>query len=113
MRLNLIEQIKKLHKYIWVILLFITCGLPQALANGITYGDGEVFNGPYGELYYEAQGQGTPVVIINGGPGAGHTVFLVWFEFLLKSNFQLVYFDETGRGRATRKIDKPITPQMG
>lgn len=113
MKLNLIAHLRRLSKYLWIILFSISCYLPKVIANGITYGDGEVFKGTYGDLYFEAQGNGTPVVIINGGPGAGHTVFLGWFEFLLKSDFQLVYFDETGRGRATRKIDRPITPQMG
>ncbi|MGB0834788.1 MAG: alpha/beta fold hydrolase [Psychrobium sp.] len=78
------------------------------------YGDGEIFKGQYGNLYFESEGRGTPVVIINGGPGAGHSVFLGWFEFLTKQHYQVVYFDETGRGRATREVaNKPLSPQMG
>jgi proline iminopeptidase len=86
----------------------------NANAQTITYGDGELFQGKYGKLYFEAEGQGTPVVLINGGPGAGHAVFLGWFDFLLKNGYQVVYFDETGRGRATREVvGKALTPQMG
>jgi len=86
----------------------------NANAQTITYGDGELFQGKYGKLYFEAEGQGTPVVLINGGPGAGHAVFLGWFDFLLKNGYQVVYFDETGRGRATREAaGKALTPQMG
>lgn len=113
MTLDVNAKVKYLYKIFGLIWASIFSIFVQAQDIGLTYGDGELFDGPNGKLYFEAQGKGMPVVIINGGPGAGHTVFLGWFEFLLKSNFQLVYFDETGRGRATKKVAKPITPQMG
>ncbi len=88
--------------------------LSYATIKNATYGDGETFNGKYGTLYFESEGNGTPVVIINGGPGAGHSVFLGWFEFLTKQNYKVVYFDETGRGRATRQVpNQALSPQMG
>lgn len=102
-------------KYI-LLTLFLCLSIESSNANEqkITYGDGEFFQGKYGKLYFEAEGQGTPVVLINGGPGAGHAVFLGWFDFLVKNGYQVVYFDETGRGRATRKVKgKTLTPQMG
>lgn len=103
-----------------LIVLFVSLSIANSNANAnaneqkVTYGDGVFFQGKYGKLYFEAEGQVTPVVLINGGPGAGHSVFLGWFDFLVKNGYQVVYFDETGRGRATRKIeDQTLTPQMG
>jgi len=94
--------------------LYLSIGASYAKEQTLTYGDGEYFQGKYGKLYFESKGQGTPVVLINGGPGAGHTVFLGWFDFLVTNGYQVVYFDETGRGRATRKIaGQTLTPQMG
>lgn len=65
-----------------------------------------------GKIYVRTEGSGHPVVIVNGGPGAGHTVFLGWFDFLKAQGFQLVFFDDIGRGRSTRKIEGKFTPQM-
>ena len=104
-----------------VIILFLlalcvcfTIGKSNADEQKIIYGDGKSFEGKYCKLYFESEGEGTPVVIINGGPGAGHTVFLGWFDFLVDSGYKVVYFDETGRGRATRSITgQAISPQMG
>jgi len=97
-----------------VLCLCLSIANSSADEQKITYGDGEFFQGKYGKLYFEAEGKGTPVVLINGGPGAGHAVFLGWFDFLVNHGYQVVYFDETGRGRATRKVEgQALTPQMG
>lgn len=65
-----------------------------------------------GKIYIRTEGSGHPIVIINGGPGAGHTIFIGWFDFLKKQGFQLVFFDDIGRGRSTREIKGKFTPQM-
>ena len=44
----------------------------------------DYINVPQGKIYIRTEGQGHPVVIINGGPGGGHTVFVGWFDFLKK-----------------------------
>ncbi|UTW59547.1 alpha/beta fold hydrolase [Kordiimonas sp. SCSIO 12603] len=76
------------------------------------YGHGQYLETPRGKIYYETEGSGTPVFIVNGGPGAGHRVFLGWFEFLKTKGYQIVYFDEIGRGRSERNIKGKFTPQM-
>lgn len=76
------------------------------------YGNGQYLETSRGKIYYELEGDGTPVVIVNGGPGAGHRVFLGWFSFLTANGYQLVYFDDLGRGRSTRELDGKFTPQM-
>lgn len=83
-----------------------------ASASDNPYGNGEYLETPRGKIYYELEGSGTPVVIVNGGPGAGHRVFLGWFSYLKAHGYQLVYFDDIGRGRSTRDIEGKFTPQM-
>ena len=74
------------------------------------YGQGEYIKSKFGEIYYEADGEGTPVVMINGGPGASRTVFWGALDFLKDDGYQIIYFDETGVGRATREIKGKHTP---
>lgn len=65
-----------------------------------------------GKIYLRQEGKGIPVVIVNGGPGAGHSIFLGWFDFIKEQGHQLVFFDDIGRGRSTREINGKFTPQM-
>lgn len=74
------------------------------------YGQGNYIPTPRGQIYYEADGTGTPVILVNGGPGASRTVFWGALDFLKKDGYQIIYFDETGVGRATREIDEPFSP---
>jgi len=104
----------RLKSILVALCLCLLIGNSKANEPKIIYGDGEIFQGKYGDLYAESEGNGTPVVLINGGPGAGHAVFLGWFDFLATNGYQVVYFDETGRGRATRSVaGSKLTPQMG
>jgi len=49
------------------------------------------------ELYVEVEGKGTPIVLINGGPGGTHHYFHPWFSRLKKSA-RVVYYDQRGCG---------------
>jgi len=49
------------------------------------------------ELYVEVEGKGTPIVLINGGPGGTHHYFHPWFS-RLKKNAAVVYYDQRGCG---------------
>ncbi len=49
------------------------------------------------ELYVEVEGEGTPLVLINGGPGGTHHYFHPWFS-RLKKNARVVYYDQRGCG---------------
>jgi proline iminopeptidase len=68
------------------------------------HGKGGYVNTPAGRVYYEAEGQGTPIVLIAGGPGGTHADFHPWFGRLSR-RFQVVYFDNLGRGRSDRLED--------
>lgn len=76
------------------------------------YGQGTYIPSKFGQLYFEEDGEGTPVVMINGGPGASRTVFWGALDFLKEHDFKIVYFDETGVGRSTREIPEKFSPHI-
>jgi len=49
------------------------------------------------ELYVEVEGKGTPLVLINGGPGGTHHYFHPWFS-RLRGQAKVVYYDQRGCG---------------
>lgn len=55
-------------------------------------------------LWYRIAGQGTPLLLIPGGPGSSHTYFYPGLERLADS-FQLIFFDAFGRGQSDRAKD--------
>jgi len=59
------------------------------------------------KLYYEIEGEGHPLVLLNGGPGFSH-------EYLqplraLASDAQLVFFDQRGTGRSDKANPQDYT----
>lgn len=55
-------------------------------------------------IYYETVGQGPPLMIVHGGPGASHDYFLPYLLPLMRTN-QLVFLDERGSGRSSKLED--------
>ena len=49
------------------------------------------------ELYVEEEGRGTPIVLINGGPGGTHHYFHPWFS-RAKKYARVIYYDQRGCG---------------
>jgi len=62
-------------------------------------------------IYYKALGEGDPLVIVHGGPGASHDYFLPYLIPLAKTN-RLIFIDERGSGRST-KLDDPSGYTVG
>ncbi|WP_175425869.1 alpha/beta fold hydrolase [Trinickia violacea] len=60
-----------------------------------------------GMLYYEAEGQGEPLILVPGGPGACRISFQPWFS-RLSNNHQVVYYDAIGRGLSDRLGDPAL-----
>jgi proline iminopeptidase len=52
-------------------------------------------------LWYRIAGQGSPLLIIPGGPGDSHTYLYPGLERLADS-FEVIYFDAFGRGQSDR-----------
>jgi len=48
-------------------------------------------------LYVEEEGEGVPVVLLHGGPGATHHYFHPWFS-LAKKFARVIYYDQRGCG---------------
>jgi proline iminopeptidase len=55
-------------------------------------------------VYYETIGQGRPLMVLHGGPGAPHGYFLPYLLPLAKHH-RLVFMDERGSGRSERLAD--------
>ena len=62
----------------------------------------EAINGTH--LYYEILGQGAPLFVLHGGPGASHTYFLPYLG-PLSDNYQLVFYDQRGTGLSDGHLD--------
>jgi proline iminopeptidase len=56
------------------------------------------------ELYFKVMGNGTPIVIVHGGPGLDHTYFLPQFNTLAKEH-RLIFYDQRASGRSTSLVD--------
>src|SRR5690242_2340812 len=56
------------------------------------------------QLYYRAIGQGQPIMLLHGGPSFSHTYLLPDMDRLADA-FRLIYYDQRGRGKSTRKVD--------
>jgi proline iminopeptidase len=56
-------------------------------------------------IYYTAFGNGAPLVIVHGGPGASHDYFLPHLIPLARTN-RLIFIDERGSGKS-EKLDDP------
>src|SRR5713101_2603497 len=55
-------------------------------------------------IYYVALGQGEPLLIVHGGPGASHDYFLPYLLPLARHN-RVIFVDERGSGRSGRLED--------
>jgi len=56
-------------------------------------------------IYYKTMGQGQPLVIVHGGPGASHDYFLPYLLPLAREN-RLIFIDERGCGQS-QKLEDP------
>jgi len=64
---------------------------------------GKTFETPGATIYYEVYGSGagTPLVVVNGGPGFDHTYLLLSPAWdLLAKNRRVVMYDQRGNGRS-------------
>jgi proline iminopeptidase len=56
-------------------------------------------------IYYQVLGQGSPLLIVHGGPGASHDYFLPYLLPLARHH-RLIFIDERGSGKS-EKLDDP------
>ncbi|MCW8960468.1 MAG: alpha/beta fold hydrolase, partial [Ignavibacteriaceae bacterium] len=55
-------------------------------------------------IYYEEFGNGEPLMIVHGGPGASHDYFLPYLLPLAR-HYRLIFIDERGSGKSERLED--------
>ncbi len=55
-------------------------------------------------IYYEELGNGSPIMIVHGGPGASHDYFLPYLLPLARHN-RLIFIDERGSGKSEKLED--------
>jgi proline iminopeptidase len=55
------------------------------------------------ELYAREVGQGTPVIVLHGGPDFDHSYLLPELD-RLSDRFRLIYYDQRGRGRSAAGV---------
>ena len=76
-----------------------------AAAQSAVYPQQEGFVDAHGVLiYYVAFGNGDPLVVLHGGPGASHDYFLPWLLPMARTH-RLIFIDERGSGRSQRLED--------
>lgn len=84
-------------------LFLLTIALPSHAAS-FKIEDGYVDAGGV-LIYYTSFGQGAPLLIVHGGPGASHDYFLPYLAPLARHN-RLIFIDERGSGKS-QKLDDP------
>jgi proline iminopeptidase len=65
--------------------------------------NGQTFDGPGGKIYYEVtgSGSGTPLIVVNGGPGFDHTYLHIASAWdTLGKNRRVIFYDQRGDGRS-------------
>lgn len=65
--------------------------------------NGRTFDGPGGKIYYEetGTGSGTPLFVVNGGPGFDHTYLHAATSWdMLAKNRRVIFYDQRGNGRS-------------
>jgi proline iminopeptidase len=58
-------------------------------------------------IYYLSLGNGSPLVVVHGGPGAEHSYFLPYLLPLARTH-RLIFIDERGSGRSQRLQDTSL-----
>ena len=85
-----------------VFLPFATAQVPKKI---FTYTTQQGFVDSHGVLiYYLTVGQGSPLMIVHGGPGASHDYFLPYLLPLMRHN-RLIFIDERGSGKSSKCAD--------
>ena len=89
------------HVSVFVALFFLSGAC--AFANPEHDEKGQTFDGPGGKIYFEVTGSGpgTPLLLVNGGPGFDHTYLHIasaWDS--LSKNRRIIFYDQRGDGRS-------------
>src|SRR5215470_6940382 len=91
----------RIATFLVLVVLPLSFSFAQAPKRIYTYATQEGFVDSHGALiYYMSVGQGAPLMIVHGGPGASHDYFLPHLLPLMRTN-RLVFIDERGSGKSS------------
>lgn len=77
------------------IILFVMTSLSAIAQESI------IINGENGNIHYKSFGKGTPILIINGGPGLDCAGFEPIASEFAERGFQVIIFDQSGTGKSS------------
>jgi proline iminopeptidase len=93
------------RSFSWLLVLLSTSLLAQTTKKINVYAAQDGFVDSHGALiYYTSIGQGPPLMIVHGGPGASHDYFLPYLLPLMRTN-RLIFIDERGSGKSSKLED--------
>ena len=100
-----IQRLGRTPKYSALLLALLFASVCPS-ASAAAQETGKQFDTPGATIYYEVigSGAGTPLVLVNGGPGFDHTYLHVspaWNS--LAAGRRVVFYDQRGNGRSTAK----------
>lgn len=52
-----------------------------------------------GKIFYQKKGQGTPLLIVHGGPGMNSSYFMPYMDELAKDH-EIIFYDQRGSGKS-------------
>jgi proline iminopeptidase len=95
-----VSQLKR-FSFLAIFFLFAAFASPAA---PVHQENGQTFDGPGGKIYFEVigTGSGTPLLLVNGGPGFDHTylhIATAW-DTLARSR-RIIFYDQRGDGRSS------------
>jgi len=82
----------------------LLCATLSLSAAALHEENGQTFDGPAGKIYYEVlgSGSGTPLLLVNGGPGFDHTYLHIATAWdTLAKNRRIIFYDQRGNGRSS------------
>ena len=85
--------------------VLVACVSVSCVAQTAVYPQQEGYVDAHGVLiYYTTIGNGPPLMVVHGGPGADHSYFLPYLLPLARTH-ELIFIDERGSGRSQRLED--------
>lgn len=75
------------------LMLVFTCAMSYSQASGYAHSNGV-------NIFYQSVGEGTPVLVINGGPGFSSEGFLSIAQEIASFGYQAILYDQRGTGKS-------------
>ncbi|MEQ9188342.1 MAG: alpha/beta fold hydrolase [Cryomorphaceae bacterium] len=91
----------------WIILLALVFSFAQSYSQATGYAQSNGVN-----IYYQTVGEGTPILVINGGPGFSSEGFLTIAEEIASFECQAILYDQRGTGKSEMTVIDSSTVTM-